>query len=131
DTLSRGKIDADQYGKVADFALQRICLQPDDYHILQDIAPDELEGVVLGFNHLWTHTRKVPDFLGLKDSCWYISGRGLAWNFGIKKNARYIVENYRKAMDAPGEWYLDKSGWLWYIPMPGETPEQTRCLMPV
>lgn len=131
DTLSRGRIDADQYGKVPDFALQRIYPMAEDVHILHDIAPGELENVVLAFNHFWTHTREIPDYLGLRDSCWYISGKGLARDFGIRNNGRYIVENYRKALDAPGEWFLDNDGWLWYIPVLGETPDRTHCLMPV
>lgn len=123
DTLSRGKIP--------DFVLQRIYPMPEDIHILHDIEPGELENVVLAFNHYWTYTRKIPDYLGLRDSCWYISGQGLAWSFGIKENGRYIVENYRKALDAPGEWFLDSEGWLWYVPMPGEKLDQTHCVMPV
>ncbi len=43
-----------------------------------------------------------------------------------KLPARYWVENVRAALDAPGEWYLNTStGELLYIPLPGETPENT------
>ncbi|MGH9773284.1 MAG: right-handed parallel beta-helix repeat-containing protein, partial [Candidatus Acidiferrales bacterium] len=36
-------------------------------------------------------------------------------------NARYWVENTMEALDAPGEWYLDrKAGRVYYYPMPGE-----------
>jgi parallel beta-helix repeat protein len=131
DTLSRGKVNADYYGKVPDFALQKIYPMAENAHILYDIAPGEAENVVLAFNHVWTHTKMIPSHIGLKDSCWYISGKGLAWDHGIRQNSRYVVENYRKALDAPGEWFLDNDGWLWYIPMPGETPEQTHCIAPV
>jgi hypothetical protein len=35
--------------------------------------------------------------------------------------ARYIVENVFEALDAPGEWYLNRAtGQLFYYPMPGE-----------
>lgn len=46
--------------------------------------------------------------------------------------ARYIVENVPEALDAPGEWYLDrKTGVITYLPLPGETPEQTEIIAPV
>ena len=45
-----------------------------------------------------------------------------AWAFeywGPKQ--RYYVENIREALDAPGEWYLERAtGTLYYYPMPGE-----------
>ncbi len=44
---------------------------------------------------------------------------------------RYIIENIREGLDAPGEWYLDrKSGVLTYMPRDGETPETTEFVAP-
>ena len=44
---------------------------------------------------------------------------------------RYALENYRGALDAPGEWFLDiESRCLLYIPLPGERPETTRAFAP-
>ena len=41
--------------------------------------------------------------------------------FGDDKNARYWVENAADALDAPGEWFLDRrAGTLSYLAMPGE-----------
>jgi hypothetical protein len=46
--------------------------------------------------------------------------------------ARYIVENVREGLDAPGEWYLDRvSGVLEYIPMAGETLAAAEVIAPV
>jgi hypothetical protein len=40
---------------------------------------------------------------------------------GADPNPRYWVENTADALDAPGEWYLDRqAGALYYTPMPGE-----------
>lgn len=47
-------------------------------------------------------------------------------------NQRYFVENVYEALDAPGEWYLDRSkGLLYYIPRPGEKPETVEVVAPV
>ncbi len=43
--------------------------------------------------------------------------------------ARYWIENVRAALDTPGEWYLNAdTGELLYIPLPGETPENTTAV---
>ena len=43
------------------------------------------------------------------------------WGGGV----RYFVENVPEALDAPGEWYLDrKTGALSYIPFPGEDSDE-------
>ncbi|MGQ9649345.1 MAG: right-handed parallel beta-helix repeat-containing protein [Phycisphaerae bacterium] len=45
--------------------------------------------------------------------------------------ARYYVENVFEALDAPGQWYVDRpTGMLYYVPMPGETPEDTLVMVP-
>ena len=47
-------------------------------------------------------------------------------------NARYFVENIPEALDAPGEWYLDrKTGLLSYIPLSGEDLTQATVVAPV
>lgn len=46
--------------------------------------------------------------------------------------ARYWLENAVDALSEPGEWAIHKkSGYLYYIPLPGETPENTTIELPV
>ena len=45
--------------------------------------------------------------------------------------ARYIVENVFEALDAPGEWYLDKpTGILYYMPKDGEDMNSVEVIAP-
>lgn len=45
---------------------------------------------------------------------------------------RYFVENVAEALDAPGEWRLNReTGELRYMPMPGESPDTTTVVAPV
>ena len=45
--------------------------------------------------------------------------------------ARYALFNVFEALEEPGEWYLDaRSGVLHYLPMAGETPENTTIVAP-
>ncbi|HKT10281.1 MAG TPA: right-handed parallel beta-helix repeat-containing protein [Terriglobia bacterium] len=47
-------------------------------------------------------------------------------------NARYWVENTLDALDAPGEWYLDrKNGILYYRPEPGERMNRVHAIAPL
>ncbi len=47
-------------------------------------------------------------------------------------NVRYFVENVPEALDAPGEWYLDRqTGLLSYLPFPGEDITQATVIAPV
>ncbi|MGM0491717.1 MAG: right-handed parallel beta-helix repeat-containing protein [Armatimonadota bacterium] len=44
---------------------------------------------------------------------------------------RYYVEHVFEGLDEPGEWYLDRpTGTLYYMPMPGETPETIEAYAP-
>ena len=46
-------------------------------------------------------------------------------------NQRYHIENFKAALDAPGEWFLDRGGDLFYIPLPGEDPAKAEVVAPV
>jgi hypothetical protein len=41
----------------------------------------------------------------------------------MMRGCLYFLENYLTALDAPGEWFLDRDGWLYYLPRPGEAME--------
>ncbi len=44
----------------------------------------------------------------------------------------YYILHARGALDAPGEWWIDrKSGTLYYIPLPGEAPASIDAVLPV
>lgn len=45
--------------------------------------------------------------------------------------ARYFVDNVYEGLDAPGEWYLDRTlGRLFYLPMPGEDMATAQVIVP-
>jgi hypothetical protein len=43
---------------------------------------------------------------------------------------RYHIENIKSALDVPGEWFLDRSGDLFYIPLPGEDLTKAEVVAP-
>lgn len=50
----------------------------------------------------------------------------------LSRGTRYLVENVKEALGQPGEWYLDRpTGTLTYLPLPGETPENSAVVAPL
>ena len=49
------------------------------------------------------------------------------WN----ASQRYHLENFKAALDAPGEWFLDRDGTLYYKPLPGQTIDSVEVVAPV
>jgi hypothetical protein len=115
----------------ASFASQKILLHEENKSILHDIVKENRDDMLVVFYHNWDVTRKRILHVNTRDTEFYIGGEGMKpWN-PINKDSRYVVENYRGALDAPGEWFLQRDGWLYYIPMPGETPDNINCIAPV
>ena len=49
----------------------------------------------------------------------------------INSRSRYTIENYKAALDTCGEWYLDRAGYLFYIPNADETIDKLNVMAPV
>ena len=113
------------------FASIKLTLHADDAPIINEIDPVEFDDALVVFYHNWDNTRLRINHVNFRDTAFYMTGKAMyPWN-KIDRNSRYVVENYRKALDAPGEWFLQRDGHLYYIPMPGETPDHVRCMYPV
>lgn len=84
--------------------------------------------------HIWDMSRMRIGAVDMKTNSVTTTGPtgyDAGWaNF--PKGNRYIIENVREALSAPGEWYVDnESGELTYVPMPGEDPSRSIVTAPV
>ena len=61
------------------------------------------------------------------DACWDFQRNFEQWG----PRLRFHIENVKAALDAPGEWFLDRSGDLFYIPLPGEDLAKAEVIAPV
>ncbi|SMO75940.1 right-handed parallel beta-helix repeat-containing protein [Solitalea koreensis] len=112
------------------FAIQEISIDSTDAMAIKSIDQTECSDVVLNFYHKWDYTRKPLHYFNSDSLKLYTEGKAMKpWN-KIEKNSLYSVENYRKALTMPGEWFLSRKGELLYIPLPGETIENTRFTAP-
>ncbi|MBM4088726.1 MAG: right-handed parallel beta-helix repeat-containing protein, partial [Planctomycetes bacterium] len=100
-----------------------------------DLRPAELKiqpDALIVLYHSWTTSIHFITELNESErivrlappSMWPI---GYWWEY----NTRYHIENMREALDAPGEWYLDRrTGELTYWPLPGEDLTKAEVIAP-
>lgn len=102
-----------------------------------DIAPllgvprERLADVTLVAYHSWETSRSRLALVDGTSASLYMTGP-IPWGFcHWGTNQRYHVENFRQALDAPGEWFLDRDGMLLYIPLPGEDMTKAEVVAPI
>ncbi|NLX94540.1 MAG: right-handed parallel beta-helix repeat-containing protein [Rhodopirellula sp.] len=91
----------------------------------------DLDDAVLVYYHSWTTSRHGIQRLDTEKKAVHFTNRS-GWPIGWwAGKERYYVENVREALDAPGEFYLDrKSGLLTYYPRPGEEMTKVETVAP-
>ncbi len=102
-------------------AQQIIHMRPADaQQAFAHCGPDEdLRDVNLVVYHNWDNTRRFLDDIDTKRGVLKTSGEAMKpWN-PWRSDSHYILENYLGALDSPGEWFLARDGWLYYMPRPG------------
>ena len=118
-------------GLLPQLAVQEIELDSAGANCIRHFTGEDYRDAVVTFYHKWDNTMK--HIAGFDDSANSIRtvGTGMQpWNT-IDSKSRYYIDNFRSALDSPGEWYLERSGYLYYIPMKGETIETTSFFAPV
>lgn len=118
-------------GRAPEFAVQKIGLDPADSKYIETFTGDDFRDALIIFYHNWDNTRKRITGFSKDSSSVYTVGEGMKpWN-PVNAKSRYLIENFRQALDAPGEWFLERSGFLYYIPREGETIANTTFHIPV
>lgn len=100
--------------------------------MLKTIPQPERDDVLLTVTHAWAvgqcRIQELNDeILGVR-----IKGRSRYPFVEFEPDQRWWVENFRAALDAPGEWFLDKAkGEVLYQPLPGEDMTKAEVIAPV
>lgn len=117
-------------GRRAKQAKQTIRVRKEDILPLFGMDGKTLKDVNLLAYHKWDNTRRRIDEVDPQNNTLITIGEGMkSWNPWVK-NTRYHLENFKEALDAPGEWFLDRNGTLSYIPLAGEDPETANVVAP-
>ncbi|HUT32403.1 MAG TPA: right-handed parallel beta-helix repeat-containing protein [Planctomycetota bacterium] len=118
-------------GKEADLSQRAFIARPDDLKPLLAVPKERLSDVTLVAYHSWESSRHRLAAVDEQTGAVVTTGNA-PWKFlNWGASQRYHVENFREALDQPGEWFLDRDGTLLYKPLPGEDPATVEVIAPV
>jgi hypothetical protein len=119
------------YGRSPEVAVQKIGIDSADAACFRTFSDQDYKDALVTFYHKWDNTRKHITWYNRKESAIYLAGQGMKpWN-SLDKQTRWYADNFMGALDAPGEWFLSREGYLYYIPEKGQTPENTTFVIPI
>ena len=111
-------------------AVQTVTAEPGDIAALFSLDERQLNDVNFMVYHKWDNTRRFIDKVNRETNTIVTAGKKMKpWN-PWKKGYRYHLENYRAALDAPGEWFLSRDGTLYYKPIAGEEIDSAEVIAP-
>lgn len=118
-------------GQAADLGSRAIVGRDADLAPLFSLSKEELQDVTAVVYHSWeTSLHRIAATDATNNVV--ITTRGAPWAYFTRHPVqRYHLENFRAALDAPGEWFLARDGTLTYLPLPGEDLTQATVVAPV
>ena len=95
-----------------------------------DKLPKDVKDITLMAYHSWETSRNKLDSYDPKTRTVSVQG-GVPWGLcAWGPRQRYHLENFKEALDQPGEWFLDRKGVLYYMPLPGEDMTKAEVIAP-
>ncbi len=98
---------------------------------LNGLSHTELHDATLVAFHKWCISRRFLNEIDLDANTIITVGEKLKTYSGWPANTRFHIENFKAALDTPGEWFLSREGTLYYMPLPGQDMQQARVVAPV
>ncbi len=114
-----------------EMARQTVTVPSEDLAPLEGLSREELTRVQLLAYHKWDNTRRFVETVDHDAGTLSVVGQAMKpWN-NWDHATGIVLENFRAALDSPGEWFLAEDGLLTYMPRPGEEPEHSEAVAPV
>jgi hypothetical protein len=95
-------------------------VRPAALELLKGMSEDEISDATIVAYHKWCITRRFLKEIDTENNTITTVGEQLKSYSGWPNNTRFHLENFRAALDEPGEWFLSRSGTLYYKPLVGE-----------
>ena len=122
----------DVFPGVKETAFRAFSIAPEHFAIFQAIPAAERDGVLVTVTHAWAVGQCRIEALDEGSQSILIKEKSRYPFVEFEPDQRYWAENFRGALDAPGEWYLDRvAGTLFYMPLPGEDMTKAEVIAPV
>lgn len=104
---------------------------PGDFDVLAAIPAGERSRALMIVPHTWEVHRYRLAELNSEAHAVRVEGPHI-WEFlNHEPDGRYYVENFREALDSPGEWFLTTTGQLLYRALPSEDLATAEVVAPV
>ncbi|NPV45843.1 MAG: right-handed parallel beta-helix repeat-containing protein [Armatimonadetes bacterium] len=107
-------------GQLVSMANRAFFARPQDVQELATVPAEELSDVTLIAYHAWESSRCRLQALDSETGKVVVTADTSFPFQWLGPHQRYHLENYRAALDQPGEWFLDRDGTVLYYPRPGE-----------
>lgn len=118
-------------GASVNATIKKVYLTSEQLDSLGAVKDEDLQNVIISIHHAWDRTRKYIQAKSIEDSAVYIIGGPMhSWN-KLDNSSQFYFENSRAFLDAPGEWFLESNGDLFYVPRKGERIETSKAITPV
>ncbi|MFW6162121.1 MAG: right-handed parallel beta-helix repeat-containing protein [Planctomycetota bacterium] len=117
-------------GKPANLGNRAFVAEAADIQPLLDIPNDRISEVHLVLYHSWAAGRHRIAEVDPKTRRVVLTGNARWPIMRWRNRQRYHLENYRAALDEPGEWFLDRDGTLTYKPLPGQDMTEAEAWAP-
>lgn len=117
-------------GSGADLSSRAITGRAEDLGPALELPEERLRDLTAVVYHSWEMSRHR---IAAADPAkrMLVATSGAPWEFfKWGPDQRYHLENFRAALDAPGEWFLDRDGTLSYIPQPGQDMSKAVAVAP-
>jgi hypothetical protein len=120
------------HDKLASAPRHAFLADPKDIAPLAALPKDHLNDALVVVFFAWENSVSRVAAVDAKAGMVSLTG-DTPWPFGPgdSNGKRYHIENIKAALDAPGEWFLDRGGDLFYIPLPGEDLAKAEVVAPV
>jgi hypothetical protein len=118
-------------GKPIDGGPRVLCGRQADLAPLAGLTTEQLHDVGVVTYHSWESSlSRLAAFDAARAQA--ITTGPIPWPFERwGSSLRYHLENFKAALDAPGEWFLERTGKLYYKPLPGEDMRRVKVVAPV
>jgi parallel beta-helix repeat protein len=110
---------------------QTISVRPEDVQLLSGLTPAELSDVNFVALHKWQVTRRRIESIDTAVGTIKVSGPQMWSGSPITRGTPYYLENIGAALDTAGEWFLCRSGRIYYRPLPAEDMGTAEIVAPV